>query len=67
MIRRIFVCTAKQDIERLLHKLPDDCTIEDVQYHLYTLDKVRRSLEYARTNGIVTQEEAETRFSKWFN
>ena len=57
--------TTKQDVEQLLHKLPDDCTVEDVQYHLYVLDKVRRGLEDARTNGTVTQEEAESRLSKW--
>ena len=57
--------TAKQDVEQLLHKLPDDCTVEDVQYHLYVLDKVRRGLEDARTNGTVTQEEAESRLNKW--
>ena len=27
--------TAKHDIELLLKKLPDDCSLEDVQYHLY--------------------------------
>ena len=57
--------TAKQDVEQLLNKLPDDCTVEDVQYHLYVLDKVRRGIEDARTNGTVTQQEAETRLSQW--
>lgn len=57
--------TAKQDVEQLLNKLPDDCTVEDVQYHLYVLDKVRRGLEDARANGTMTQQEAETRLSKW--
>jgi hypothetical protein len=59
------VSTAKQDVEQLLNKLPDDCTVEDVQYHLYVFDKVRRGLEDARTNGTVTQQEAETRLSQW--
>ncbi|HEV2731065.1 MAG TPA: hypothetical protein VGV15_13620 [Terriglobales bacterium] len=49
----------------MLNKLPDDCTLEDVQYHLYVLDKVRRGLEDARTNGTMTQQEVETRLSKW--
>jgi hypothetical protein len=29
--------TAKHDIELLLKKLPDDCSVEDIQYHLYVL------------------------------
>ena len=58
--------SAKQDVELLLNKLPDDCSVEDIQYHLYVLDKVRRGLDDARLNGTVSQEEVETRLSKWF-
>jgi len=57
--------TAKRDVEQLLNKLPDDCSVEDIQYHLYVLDKVRKGLEDARVNGTMTQEEVETRLSKW--
>ncbi|HEX3738205.1 MAG TPA: hypothetical protein VHV29_00640 [Terriglobales bacterium] len=56
---------AKQDIERLLNRLPDDCSIEDVQYHLYVVEKVRRGLEDARANGTLSQEEVESRLGKW--
>jgi hypothetical protein len=55
----------KQDVESLLNKLPDDVSVEDVQYHLYVLDKVRRGLEDARLNGTLSQEEVESRFSRW--
>jgi hypothetical protein len=57
--------TAKHDVEQLLNKLPDDCSVEDIQYHLYVLDKVRRGLEDARANGGISQDEVETRLSKW--
>ena len=57
--------TAKQDVERLLSKLPEDCSVEDIQYHLYVLNKVRRGLDDARTNGTLPQEEVESRLSKW--
>lgn len=57
--------TAKQDVELLLNKLPDDCSVEDIQYHLYVLDKVRQGLHDARLNGIITQAEVESRLSKW--
>ena len=59
------MATVKQEVEQLLQRLPDDSTLEDIQYHLYVLDKVRRGLEDARVNGTLTQEEVETRFSKW--
>jgi len=57
--------TAKHDVKQLLNRIPDDCSVEDIQYHLYVLEKVRRGLEEAHTNGTLTQEEAETRLSKW--
>ena len=57
--------TAKQDAAILLNKLPDDSSIEDIQYHLYVLDKVRRGLEDARVNGTLSQEEVESHLSKW--
>ena len=57
--------TTKQDVAQLLQKLPDDCSVEDVQYHLYVLDKVRRGLDDARVNGPISQEEVESRLSKW--
>jgi hypothetical protein len=57
--------TAKQDVESLLQKLPDNASVEDIQYHLYVLDKVRRGLDHARANGTLSQEEVENRLSKW--
>ena len=57
--------TAKQDVELLLNKLPDNCSVEDIQYHLYVLDKVRHGLEDTKVNGTLSQEEVETRLSKW--
>ena len=57
--------TAKHDVELLLNRLPDDTSFEDIQYHLYVLDKVRRGLEDAHANGTISQEEVESRLSKW--
>jgi len=57
--------TTKAKIQSLLQKLPDDCSIEDVQYHLYVIEKVLRGLEVADTEGGITQKEAEEILSKW--
>lgn len=57
--------TAKDEIQSLLQKLPDDCTLEDVQYHLYVLGKIRRGIERAESEGVVSQEEVERRLAKW--
>lgn len=57
--------TAKEEVEFLLHKLPDDCSLEDIQYHLHVLEKVRNGLEAADTQGTISQAEAEERLSRW--
>jgi hypothetical protein len=57
--------TTKHDVELLLNKLPENCSVEDIQYHLYVLDKVRRGLEDAHVSGSLSQEEVESRLAKW--
>lgn len=57
--------TAKQEVESLLKKLPDDCSLEDIQYHLYVIEKIQRGIETAEKKGVVLQEEAEKRLGKW--
>jgi len=57
--------SAKQPVESLLSKLPENCSLEDIQYHLYVLDKVRHGLEDARQQGTISQQEEEQRLSKW--
>lgn len=56
--------TAKHDVEMLLNGLPEDCSVEDIQYHLYVLEKVRRGLQDAESNGTVTQDQVETRLKR---
>ncbi|MCF6336524.1 MAG: hypothetical protein L3J84_01035 [Gammaproteobacteria bacterium] len=34
--------SAVQDVKDLIDHLPDDTSIEDIQYHLYVLEKIRR-------------------------
>lgn len=53
--------TAKEDIEALLRRLPDDCSVEDVQYHLYVLEKIRLGIESADSEPTLTHEEARVR------
>jgi hypothetical protein len=32
--------TAKDEVRELLDKLPENCSLEDVQYHLYVIEKI---------------------------
>ena len=55
----------KEEVGSLLERLPQDATIEDVQYHLYVMDKVQKGLESIERDGGLTQEQVEERLSKW--
>ncbi|TAL80558.1 MAG: hypothetical protein EPN88_01085 [Bacteroidetes bacterium] len=57
--------TTKQEVSDLLNRLPDDCTLEDVQYHLYVLQKIERGLKDVEEGRVYTQEEVEKKMSKW--
>lgn len=57
--------TVKSDVESILKKLPDDCTYEDVQYHLYVIEKVKHSQKSVSEKGTITQSDVEKRLSKW--
>jgi hypothetical protein len=57
--------TAKEEVEALLSKLPDDCSIEDIQYHLFVIEKARKGLEVADSQGTIPHEEVERRLGKW--
>lgn len=57
--------TAKNEVQSLLKTLPDNCTLEDIQYHLYVVEKVHRGIDRAAKDGEVSQQDVEKRLSKW--
>ncbi|GAB1545359.1 hypothetical protein NUACC21_80350 [Scytonema sp. NUACC21] len=57
--------TTKEKVQSLLSNLPDDCSVEDVQYHLYVLEKVRQGLLAVDSKDTISQEEAEALLRKW--
>lgn len=61
------VQTAKQEVEEMLHHLPDNSSIEDIQYHLYVLEKIRKGQNDIANGRGCTHEEAKERLKKWLN
>lgn len=56
---------AKRAVLDLVKKLPDDCTLEDLQYELYVRQKVQRSMEAAAAGRVHSHEQVKKRLSKW--
>jgi len=57
--------TAKEEVRTLLDTLPDECVLEDIQYHLYVVEKIQRGIARADIEKSLSQEEVERKFSKW--
>jgi predicted transcriptional regulator len=49
----------KQAVRDLLDKLPDDCTLDDVLYHLYVVQRISQGLAEADAGHLIPHEEVE--------
>jgi hypothetical protein len=54
----------KDEVRALLDRLPDDVTLEDIQYHLDVVVKVLEA--EADTSGDISHDEAKQQFAQWF-
>jgi hypothetical protein len=59
------VQTAKEEVQDLLQHLPDDATLEDIQYHIYVKQKIAQGLADVRAGRVISQEHIEKRFARW--
>lgn len=59
------MANVKEQLRELLDRLPDDCSIEDVQYQLYVMETIQRRIELAEKGEVVSQADAEKRLDKW--
>ena len=57
--------TAKEEVQKMLKQIPDDSSFEDIQYHIYVREKIKRGLKDIEEGRILDQEEIERRMSKW--
>jgi predicted transcriptional regulator len=56
---------AKAEVMRLLERLPDDASLEDIQYHIYVRQKIEHGMEDAEAGRTLTEEEFDRRMAKW--
>lgn len=57
--------TVKAEVASILAALPDESSLEDIQYHLAVLTKVKRGLERADSERATSHEDAKIRLGKW--
>ena len=57
--------TAKEEVRRILESLPDDATLEDIQYRIYVRQAIAAGLRDVDQGRVVSQEEVERRMARW--
>ena len=56
----------KETVKALLDRLPDDCSLDDVLYHLYVIQAVERGLEDVAQGRVIPHDEVADRLRrKW--
>lgn len=56
---------AKEEVRRILDSLPDDATLEDVQYRIYVRQAIVAGLRDVDEGRVISQEELERRMGRW--
>lgn len=56
--------TLKDEIAEMIQHLPEDTSLEDIQYHLYMLEKIRKGQESIKDGKGFSHEEAKTQLSQ---
>jgi len=51
------IVSAKDTVRALLDRLPDDCSLDDVLYHLYVVQATSRGVADAETGRTLSHEQ----------
>ena len=57
--------SVKDEVIRLIQRLPDDCSVEDIQYHLYVREMVEQGMKDIELGKVVPEREAKRRMKEW--
>ena len=55
----------KSQAKAAIEQLPDDCSMEDIQYRLYVLEKIRRGIKQDDEGATISHAELLKRVKKW--
>jgi len=61
------MAVVKQEAQEMIQNLPDNCTYEDIQYHLYVVEKIKNGMSRAKSGEVSSHQDAKKRMSKWLS
>jgi hypothetical protein len=65
VLLELMMGNAKREALALIQQLPDNSSLEDLQYHLYVREKVEHGLRDLKSKQTLSQKEVERRMKKW--
>lgn len=57
----------KDDVKQMIDKLPENCSIEDIQYTLYVRSKIEKGQKDINEGNLLDHNEVKLRMDKWLN
>ena len=58
--------TAKKEGKKLLNRIPDEASYEEIQCHIDVCQKIDRGLKDVEEGRVLSREEVERRMINWF-
>jgi predicted transcriptional regulator len=59
------VKSPKHAVLKMIQALPEDCTMEDIQYHVDFMALIQQRMKEADEGRALSQEEMERRIEEW--
>lgn len=59
------VASIKAEVIHLIQALPDDCTLEDIQYRLYLRQVLEEGIADVEQGNVIPDAEAKRRMRAW--
>ncbi len=56
---------AKAEVMQILEGLPEDASLEDIQYHIYVRQKIDRGLSDIEHGHTLSEDEFDQRMKVW--
>jgi predicted transcriptional regulator len=57
--------TAKEIAQKVISELPEESTMDDIQYHLYVVECIQRGEKDVEEGRVMTEEQVRQGMSKW--
>ena len=57
--------TAKDQVQQILEILPENASLEDIQYHIYVRQMIEDGIADVEAGRVIPHQEVERRLAKW--